>query len=316
MIINILIVLIIIALCGFIILNELYKRTNDYRNKENQFKKFNTNYEVSIINTGSTFAEYAYDYNSECIKGLNLALSPQCLLYDCKMLKNYKNLYCEGATVLITISDLAFGVIEYNSNNYKNKYYKLLKPKYLGTFPYLKIIRNKYFPVTLDYKNYVRFLKDKKIQNDFNIKVNESDIDHVKADAYSRCKNWCREFQLSNLKDPNIPQRYEEIFNKTISIVSVMIEWCLENGYKPVLVNLPISNELNSYFSEEFLKVFYYNNIEKANTRVVPFIDLNKEEKLRNYLLFLDSCRLNKSGRQIVTKVLIKKLKDLGYEFK
>ena len=84
-------VLLIIFLI-IILLNFLYIRTNDYKNKISQLEKFKkVPTELEIINLGSSYSRNAFDYNLTNYKGFNFALQPQSLSYDFRILKNYKD---------------------------------------------------------------------------------------------------------------------------------------------------------------------------------------------------------------------------------
>ena len=99
-------------------------------------------------------------------------------------------------------------------------------------------------------------------------------------------------------------EKFKEVFDYTTGILKSMISWCQERGYRPIIVNLPVSSEMENAFSKEFLDAFYFDNVKKSGN--VPFIDLQSDSRLSDYLLYLDSCRLNHAGREIVTRILMR----------
>jgi len=305
---------ILILFLGLVVIEIVYEKTNYYRNINEEFQKFKSPKKVNIVNTGSTLAFFGIDYHICDLAGLNLSLKPQSLEKDYMMLRHFSRLYNKNAIVLIVISDLAFGVSKYSDLVSEKKYYKIFCRKEIQDFSLLTALCVKYFPVTQNWRNIVRFLRDVPKNFDYELKVNENDREAVEGDAYIRCQNWCKEFNLEDLKSDIIPNTYKEKFDITCQIVSEMIEWCLSHGLRPVLVNLPMSSEMNSFFSKEFLNVFYYNNIAKANKHKIPFIDLSNEKMFSDYLLYIDSVRLNRVGREIVTKRIIFELKKMGYK--
>ncbi len=305
------IILIVVLLAIFITLAEkVFEGTNYYKNNFTETDKLKGTEKVDYVNMGSTFAYYSIDYSVVGEKGLNLALCPQSLESDFKMLKHFEDRYNQEATVFIIISDLAFAKKRYTEAKTNEKYYKVLKASEIEGYNIFKAIRAKYFPVLYSWKNFLRFHWDVKPNNEFELRVNENDREAVEADAYTRCQSWMKEFRLSNLTDAYQGELYKDTFSYTGGIVRDMIKWCVERGFKPVLVNLPVSSEMESNFSKEFLDRFYYDHIREAGN--VPFIDLQSKSQLSDYLLYLDSCRANKAGREIITRVLLREAGKTG----
>lgn len=309
------IVLILVGLfIAFLITSEkVFERTNYYKKYYSVTDKIEKTNRLDFVNTGSTFAYYGLDYNSMGVNGLNLAFSPQSLELDFKLLKHFENRYNPGVTIFIVISDLAFAKKKYTDPKTIEKYYKILNLKEIDNYNLFKAIRAKYFPVLYNWKNFLRFHWDIGPDKEFELSVNENDREAVEADAYRRCKSWIDEFGLKDLKDGCQSVKFTGEFSYTIGIVKDMIEWCSERGYKPIIVNLPVAEEMKNFFSQEFLDAFYYDCLKKAigNNEVnVKFIDFQKDERLSDYLLFLDSCRLNKAGREIITRLLLKEINN------
>ncbi len=299
-------VIAVLIVAFFIVSEKVFERTNYYKNNFGSMEKLKGTAKVDFVNTGSTFAYYGIDYGAAGVKGLNLALCPQSIEQDFKMLKHYENRYNPGATVFIVISDLAFAKKEYEETITNEKYYKILNMGEIDGYSPLEAIRARYLPVLYSWKNFVRFLRDVRLDNEYELKVNENDQEAVEADANKRCKSWMSEFALADLSAASQGGRFIDTFVYTTSIVGEMVAWCKKRGLKPVIVNIPVASEMVRSFSQEFLNVFYYENIKKIVQKYrVGFIDLQKKEKLSDYLLYLDSCRLNKIGREIITKLLL-----------
>lgn len=305
-------IVIIILVVLFIVSEKVFERTNFYKNNYLETDKLKGAGKVDYVNTGSTFAYYGIDYEYVGVKGLNLALCPQSIESDFNMLRHFESRYNKGTVVFIVISDLAFAKKGYKEAKTVEKYYRVLRIGEIKRYNPFKALRARRLPVLYSWKNFLRFFRDVNINNDYEMMVNENDREAVEADAYKRCKAWMEEFDLDSLSDMKQGERFRNSFEFNTSIVSKMVAWCKERGYKPVLVNLPVSSEMINGFSKEFLDVFYYENIKKIDD--VPFIDLQAEEKLSDYLLYIDSCRLNKPGREIITKLLMRKVKELDRE--
>lgn len=310
---KIIILLFILVIFALLASNIVYIKTQDYKNILVETNKLKGNKKVDVVNTGSTFAYYGIDYTFSRHNGLNLALKPQSLKTDFAMLKKFSYRLNENAVVLIVVSDLAFAMEDYENPSSYNKYYKILRKKDIPHFSVIRLMQNKFLPVTLHWKNFFRFLKDVKPENDYTISVNQNDIEAVMADALHKSYAWCQEFELADLRDASQLGKFNDIFTATTHNIAEMIAWCKSKGYRPVLVNLPISQELEKMFSKDFLEEIYYKNINAANMENVPFIDFSRNKKLSDYYLYIDSARLNRSGREIITRLIDKKLEELGY---
>ena len=111
----------------FILLNILYKRTNYYKInilQSNKFKEISNNLE--IINLGSSYAKYAFDYSKVGVNGFNFGIQPQSLSYDFRILKQYKNKLKKNGVVIITIPDFVFAFLDYSIEEYNYRYYSFL----------------------------------------------------------------------------------------------------------------------------------------------------------------------------------------------
>lgn len=310
MLVGIVILIVIALILSFIVISEkIFEGTNYYKKHYTETDKLKDEDKVDYVNTGSTFAFFGLDYQSINVKGLNLALCPQSLDSDFKMLKHFETRYNPGATVFIVISDMAFAKKAYEKSITTDKYYKVLNKSEITDYNSFKAIRAKYFPVFYNWKNFFRFYRDIKPDNEYFLKVNENDREAVEADAFTRCEAWKKEFSLENLSDRDQSKRFKEVFAYTTDIVKQMINWCKEKGFNPVIVNLPMTAQMEQNFSEGFLDAFYYRLInEIVSENGIKFIDMQKKKKLDDYLLYLDSCRLNASGRRIITRILLNEI--------
>lgn len=305
----IILIIIILALTFLFVSEKIFERTNYYKRNYSETDKWKGESKVDYVNTGSTFAYYGIDYKLAGVKGLNLALCPQSLELDFKMFKHFEGRYNKGAVIFIIISDLAFAKKGYTEEKIKEKYYRVLKASEIEDYNLFKALKAKYLPVLYSWKNFLRFHWDVQPDHEYELRINENDREAVEADAYKRCQFWMHEFGLNNLSDTKQSEKFKDAFEYTTGVVKDMISWCCERGYKPMLVNLPVTAEMENSFSEGFLQTFYYDHINKVGN--VPFIDLQSNVKLADYLLYLDSCRLNHAGRQVITKILLREADKL-----
>lgn len=311
---HILMVLITIGIVFFILLNILYKKTNYYKInilQSNKFKEIPDNLE--IVNLGSSYAKYAFDYSKVGIKGFNFGIQPQSLSYDFRILKQFKDKLKKNGVVIITIPDFVFAFLDYPIEEYNYKYYSFLNKENILNYSSLKNFLLNCFPLILQPKKLKCILKDISKENRDSLVFMQSS-EEVRKEAQKRVNGWKKEFKLMGTeKSEDIPLNIKEIFRQTQSLLEEMINYTLSNGLKPVIVVPPCSKELNDFFSDEFLKEILYSNIEKANKNIIPVLDYLKKPEFQDYHLYENSDFLNVNGRELFTKKVVADLKKINY---
>ena len=310
----ILIILIIIGILFFLLLNILYKKTNYYKInilQSNKFKEIPDN--LDIINLGSSYAKYAFDYRKVGVNGFNFGVQPQSLSYDFRILKQYKNKLKKNGVVIITIPNFVFAFLDYPIEEYNYKYYSFLNKENILNYSSLKKFLIKYFPLLLQPKKLKYILKDISKENTDRLTFVENKED-VKKEAQKRINGWMRQFKLLNINNKEeLPLDIKNMFIKTQSLLEEMINYSLTNELKPVIVIPPCSKELNNFFSDDFLKEILYSNIEKANKSLIPVLDYLKDSEFQDYHLYMGVDLLNIKGRRLFTNKVITDLKKINY---
>jgi len=97
---------------------------------------------------------------------------------------------------------------------------------------------------------------------------------------------WIKQFELEDTIKNNFSDKILKNFERTTNLVTEMIDYCLKNNFRPVLVTTPVSEILNNRMSNEFIQSFLCNNIKKANIQNVPFLDYLHDNlfKIINYI--------------------------------
>lgn len=307
---KILIFILIILL--ILITNELYKKTNYYKNKIKQVQKYinGVPQELEIINLGSSYGKYAFDYSHTSLNGFNFALQPQSLSYDFRILKQYTPNLKKNCKVLIVIPDLIFGFLDYSNDEANTKYYYFLNKEEIIGYSKLKHFIKIILPIFSNKFNILRIFKDIKKQPQ-NCKNNFLTEKEVKKEAILRVNGWEREFKLKNTVHYEKHPELEKMFVKTTKLLSEMIDYCKKNNFKPVIVVPPTSGILNDMLSKEFVKKVLYDNIKKANKKKIPVLDYLYDERFQDYKLYINSDMLNEIGRKKFTKIVIEDIKGV-----
>ena len=91
-----------------------------------------------------------------------------------------------------------------------------------------------------------------------------------------------------------------------------MIQFCIDKGFKPVLVVTPVSKAMNECISDAFIKKVLFDNIKLANKQGVPFFNYLKDERFQDISLYANNADcLNARGRKLFTKVLLNDTQNL-----
>ena len=305
--------IVILFIATFLILNMLYKRTNYYRNSLIQVEKFKAVPDnLEIVNTGSSYAKYAFDYSETALKGFNFGLQPQSLSYDFKILKQYAPNLKKKCIVQIVLPNLVFGFLDYENDNANTKYYHFLDTKAIINYSKFKYLTRIVFPI-ISARSSVRYIvKDVLKDDSYNQSVNAMTKDQVEKQALNRVEGWKKQFDLNSTVTCNYPDKLKNIFDDTTELVGNMIEYCLKNDFKPVLIIPPTSEIINNMLSKEFIEDVLYSNIIKSNKKCVPVLDYLYDKRFQDYKLYQNADFLNKIGRERFTKVVIDDLEKIG----
>lgn len=303
---NIVIICIIIILGIIIFLNYLYKNTNYYKNQMEFYKGYieGVPENLQVVNLGSTYAKYAFNYDDIDLRGFNFALPSQSLEMDFKILKKYSNHLQDNCIVYIPIAPpLLLCDEKYQDNDYK--YYYFFNKKDITNYSFLTYCTKVIFPVITAKKQVLRVVFDLPRKKMYDV----CDANYI----LTLVDVWKKTFKLPDLKTPEVSSKNRCAIEHNIFVLTSIIEYCIANKFTPVLVTTPFSKKLNSYFSKAFINAYVTQNILKANKFHIPFADYRANEYYQNkYDLFIDEgFRLNENGSKQFTKMLISDFKKV-----
>ena len=254
---------------------------------------------------GSSYGLYGISFPKEC-NGFNFCIGGQFLYYTDKMLRDYITKCVKpGGSIFLVIADLVFA--EVGKGLYKPERYPLiLSKKSLGEeFSYLNYLRMR-FPAFFSPQKIARYLV-KGSDNKYD-KITENSLTYEKtlSMAKKRCSSWCRQFRLVDTLSGEISSDLEQTFVKTRGILTGMIQYCLDDGYKPILVVTPVSKAMNECLSEEFVQKVLFDNIRLSNKQGVLFLNYLKDQRFQDISLYADNADfLNAKGRGLFTEILV-----------
>ena len=294
-------------------LNILYKNTNYFKNQLKQVEKFKSvPFNLEVINTGSSYAKYAFDYNNTYIKGYNFGLQPQSLSYDFKILKQFTPNLKKYCVILITIPNLVFGFMDYTNDNANTKYYYFLDPKSIVHYSKFKYFTRIVLPI-LSARRSIRYIfKDTLKEDPYNWTEKAMTKEQVEKDALLRVDGWKKQFGLESTINCNYPEELKNMFLVTTKLLTEIIDYCLINNFIPAIIIPPTSKVMNDMLSKKFMKRCLYDNINISNNKGIPILDYLYDERFQDYKLYINSDMLNKTGSERFTDIVIKDLEKLG----
>ena len=291
------------------ILNKLYKNTNYHKNKfidTHKFKDIPKNLE--IVNLGSNQPKFAFDYEKSDVLGMNWGVGPQSFEYDFRILEQYHSFLKRDSIVLITICPFSFLFYKDKNKTASHKYYKFLKPSFVDGFSKLKKFLYIDYPALLAKKQVLRIIKDVKKDNRLELDFNPMNNNEIKQDAQKWINGWKKQFNTNDLGDIELTDEHKSDIKINIKILKDMIDFCLEQDYKPVLMILPVTTELSNLFPDEFIKKYILDYIEESNEKDVTFLNYWKDERFEKDEYYINSFFMNTIGRDKFTKQVLEDL--------
>jgi len=297
------------CLITFLVLNLLYKQTNSYKNTIKNVQKFidGVPNHLYLVNTGSTYARYAYDFSIfEGVGGFNFAIQPQTLAYDYKILSQYKTHLEKGCVVLITLCLFSFCVDDYPDDSSNTKYYYFLNNKFINGYSSIKNFLRLNFPLTENLNLVKRIFFDVESEN---LDNDHNTIDNAIMTSNFRIENWCKEFGIPNMKSYFM----NETLNKKMEIsrgnLKRIITLCNTRGWKPVIVIPPVANCMKQLICPEIIQRYLYDNLQDMSDSII--LDYFKRDTFDDYRLYCNCDFLNATGRSKFMTQLSEDLKRL-----
>lgn len=296
------------------ILNKAIKSTNWYKNQLqflNMLPSPNATNKYDIINIGSNSARFSFFY--ENINGINLSAGTQDLYMDLCMLKYYKNIINKGAYILISLCPFS-SITEYltpqkRGFNYYKKFYNIewCRNSEERNIKRKTIKRLKY-PLIYNFKESIKALIiDSKLNNQIEIAEMFMMYPELVADANQWIKIWKKEFDIEDLNAP-LNETLIEARKKSISMLRSIIDYCIEQEYKPIIVLPPLQKELSKLFTDEIKEIYVDSFIKEINDYNLPILDYMKDERFSDSNLFINTLLMNLRGRKLFTNEILKQI--------
>lgn len=268
-----------------------------------------------VVNLGSSGGKWAFDYADLNIKAMNWAQQPQTLLEDYNLLRHFHSILKRGGYVLITIMPFT-GLNKKTGLMDAMKYVKFdIQGEPIQPYMFNEAIRYATYPFLFKktaLKVLIRYFmgRDKKcgLHPETQLEYNPMKINELEKDAKRWIDGWKKQFGFSDFDVP-LTRENEEGREYRIKLMQTLIDFCTERGYKPVYVIPPVTEHLAKYYTPKFEETYIYGYLKEVNREVLT-LDYSKDSEFRfNDELFFNSFFLNKKGRKLFTRRVLKDLK-------
>ncbi len=260
---------------------------------------------IEICNIGSGPALYGISYEQCLKKGFNFSTAPQNFQYGFKLLKHFRNKIINGATVIIVLMcPMSFGDNnDCNRKGYSDKFYGILSAKEIKDYSWKRaFILNHPLLMRLIQKA-LSVIKPKSTAHSYKEQTDKPGI----------IKVWEDEFGLNNLIDTSIIKNHERTFEEKIKIIQDELEFCGQQKWNPVIVIPPVPKSTRKYVGEDFLKRFFYSNLEKIHLDypLIPILDYYADDRF-DEKAFMNDIFLNEKGKHKFSAILFKDIDSGG----
>lgn len=268
-----------------------------------------------VVNLGSSGGKWAFDYADLNVKAMNWAQQPQTLLEDYNLLRHFHSILKRGGYVLITIMPFT-GLNKKTGLMDAMKYVKFdIQGEPIQPYMFNEAIRYATYPFLFKktaLKVLIRYFmgRDKKcgLHPETQLEYNPMKSNELEKDAKRWIDGWKRQFGISDFDAP-LTRENEEGREYRIKLMQTLIDFCTERGYKPVYVIPPVTEHLAKYYTPKFEETYIYGYLKEVNREVLT-LDYSKDSEFRfNDELFFNSFFLNKKGRKLFTRRVLKDLK-------
>lgn len=291
-------------------------RNSDWYKKElfQDCEKFwnQSDFNLEVVNLGSTSAVRAFDYEGLPLKAANWALSRNYLFGDKAILENYSSYLSEkGSTVIIPLC--AFSSLSGSYTYLDDRYYTILYPSSIPGFSKNRqmAIRELQSNPLPHYPMWQLYLDIRKKLTSLIRKSKPSIPSGVVLDrnASQWVSDWKREFSLKDFISP-LTLINQDAVKDAIGLLNDIITFCKEHNHRPILVFPPMHRSLSAKFSAEARELLIGSMVKALDNRDVKFLDyMDDAEFADDASLFENAYLMNAKGAKQFTKRV---MKDVG----
>ena len=272
--------------------------------------------QLDIISLGSRPAKFAIDFSTAEANGFNLAVIPQTLEYDFRMLRNYHSYLGDNGAGLVILVLCPFSLLKRRYTEADgpmcadDRYYMVLHHALVNNYSETKYQKIKRHPLlyALSIAPQLKGLLSRRLQRQLAAGGNTQTADSIGQSARNYVQRWQAEFGIENLNSPLDNKLCDDIvFN--VNIIANIKQFCAERGLRTVIIIPPMADSLAALLPDSFLRQALYSPIANSGVDCIDFSRHNEMSHVQNYF---DALCLNADGRKKFTKLMLDNLKQKG----
>lgn len=271
---------------------------------------------LQLVVFGSTYMMYALNsFDDFRLNAFNFAMDAQSIEIDNMLLHKYAANISEGATVIFGIA-ACVAFFRYKMVVDKSKYYDIFNPRELPDYTFVGNLKRVLKPSNFKKRIKVALYGDLNTNHCIAQEEGYTTKETREYNQRSLVNGWIDLFGLQDLTNKDISSTNQANMDFNTQLLTSMIEFCLQQKWKPVLVIPPFSEVLNQYFSDDFLDNSIRAMLDKVVvTYDIPYLDYQKAPEFQSdYAAYIDGgFRMSKYGSRKFTKLLLGDLNKLGY---
>ncbi len=295
--------LIILLIVMIWIFNSIYMKTPFYLNQVKPVEKFHhiIPENLEIINTGSNHAYFSIDWSLIGVKGFSLASGPQSVMWDYRLLKKYRSHVDNsgGGKILLVLSNLMFGFLEYTNPESDKRYYYFMQPNEIPRYTKWQDFVYHRMPVLANWRNIIHCFYHRGTL----VSETEPTLEYAEQQSDLRIAGWKSQFDLKDLQHRESVKHLEENIKKAAGVVRKMVDESRAAGLTTILMIPPLSAVINKKLAPEFLDEVLYKPVRKYLDDV-PLLDYVHDERFQDYRLYQNGDFMNEAGRKKFMPIL------------
>lgn len=265
------------------------KQAIEMRQSEPDCEKFTDAPEsLEVVNVGTTQAKYAFDYGTIPVNGFNMALFINPLMYNIEILRNNREKIALDAIILITLQYPIF--LCPSSHELSAEEARRIRAEHHG------YVKDEASLQRLGARNY---------------RINHKKLWEVDQELHDLIHSgWEREIGIKGIVLQNRDNEQIRMKRKyAVEDLENLIAYCRSQSWKPILVGLPYSRELNNYVPQEFKEKNFYEPIELVKKEMdVAFYDYSEDVRFASLNNYMNVWFLNDRGRKEFTRVVYEEI--------
>lgn len=243
---------------------------------------------LEVVNIGTAQAKYALDYQAVPVHGYNMALYMNPLMYNIEILRNNRQKIALDATILITLQYPIF--LCPNSREQSVEEARRIRAAHGG------------------YVKEETFLKNLGMRNS---RLNHKKLWEVDKELYDLIHSgWEQEIGIRGIVLQHLENEQARLKRRyAVEDLKNLIVYCRSMSWRPVLVGLPYSRELNHYVPREFKEKNFYEPIELVKKEMdIAFYDYSEDPRFASLNNYMNVWFLNDRGRKKFTCVVYEEI--------